>query len=113
MIEKHFTLDKSLAGPDHKASLDPGELIEMVKSIRNIEKALGDGIKTPSESEIKNIAIVRKSIVAKRKIKQGEIYTIDNISTKRPGNGINPMSWYDVIGKRAIRDFSEDEMIEL
>lgn len=113
VIEKHFTLDRNMEGPDHKASLEPNELAAMVKAIRNVEKALGNGIKTPSPSEIKNIPIARKSIVAKKKIQKGELLTEDNITTKRPGNGISPMRWNDVLGTRAIRDFGEDELIEI
>lgn len=113
VIEKHFTLDKNMEGPDHKASLEPQELKEMVLRIRNIEKALGNGKKEPSESELKNLAAARKSIVADRKIKRGEIFTEDNITCKRPGNGISPMKWEEVIGKIAVKDFDEDEMIVL
>lgn len=113
VIEKHFTLDKNMQGPDHKASLEPKELIAMVKSIRNIEKAMGNGIKRPSASEQKNIDIARKSIVARCKIKKGEKYTQDNITTKRPGYGISPMSWFEVMGLTAKRDYDEDELIEL
>jgi len=113
VIEKHFTLDKNMEGPDHKASLEPLELKRMVESIRNIEKALGDGIKKPSESEIKNISIARKSIVASCNIKKGEILTEKNISVKRPGNGISPMRWEELIGTQAKRDFIEDELIEM
>lgn len=113
IIEKHFTLDKNMEGPDHKASLEPQELKAMVDAIRNIEKAIGNGIKVPSESEIKNIAIARKSIVAKRNIKVGEKLTEENITTKRPGNGISPMRWNEILGTTAKRDFSEDELIEL
>ena len=113
VIEKHFTLDRNMEGPDHKASLEPDELSEMVKCIRNIEKALGNGIKEPSKSEKKNISIARKSIVAKTDIKKGDILTEDNIATKRPGTGINPMKWNDVIGTRAIKDFNEDDLIEI
>lgn len=113
VIEKHFTLNKSMEGPDHKASLEPNELKEMVKSIRNIENALGNGIKEPSKSEIKNLFIARKSIVASRLIKKGEKFTEDNLTSKRPGNGISPMRWKDIIGKVASKDFKEDEMIEL
>lgn len=113
VIEKHFTLDKNMEGPDHKASLEPHELKEMVFRIRNIEKALGNGKKEPSESELKNLAAARKSIVADRKIKRGEIFTEDNITCKRPGNGISPMKWEEVIGKIAVKDFDEDEMIVL
>lgn len=113
VIEKHFTLDKTLPGPDHKASLEPGELKAMVQAIRNIERSLGDGIKKPSSSEIKNIAVARKSIVAKKCINKGEVFTTDNITSKRPGTGVNPMEWDNVIGKAAKGDFAEDEMIEL
>lgn len=113
VIEKHFTLDRNMKGPDHKASLEPDELAAMVKAIRNVERALGDGIKTPSPSEIKNIPIARKSIVAKKKILKGEFLTEENITTKRPGNGISPMRWKDVLGTRAVRDFCEDELIEI
>lgn len=113
IIEKHFTLDKNMEGPDHKASLIPDELKLMVDSIRNVEKSLGNGIKQPSEIEKKNIAIARKSIVAKKNIKKGDIFTEENLTTKRPGNGISPMKWNDVIGQYAIRDFSEDEVIEV
>ena len=113
VIEKHFTLDRTMEGPDHKASLEPQELAEMVKSIRNIEAALGSGIKEPSPSEKKNIAVARKSIVAAGPIKKGELFSEDNITVKRPGSGISPMKWFDVIGKTAKRDFEEDELIEL
>jgi N,N'-diacetyllegionaminate synthase len=113
VIEKHFTLDKGMAGPDHKASLEPNELKAMVSAIRNIEKALGNGIKEPSESEKKNIAIARKSIVAKRGISRGEVLTEDNITAKRPGNGISPMRWNEVLGMVANKDYGEDELIEL
>lgn len=113
VIEKHFTLDKSMEGPDHKASLEPEELSAMVKAIRNIESALGNGIKEPSKSEIKNINIARKSIVANCAIKKGEIFTESNITVKRPGNGISPMKWDIVIGQSAKRDFIEDELIEI
>lgn len=113
VIEKHFTLDRTLPGPDHKASLEPNELKAMVDAIRNIEHALGDGKKHVSESERKNMAIARKSIVAARDIKQGEILTEDNLCVKRPGNGISPMRWEEVIGTCAKRDFKEDELIEL
>lgn len=113
VIEKHFTLDKHMEGPDHKASLEPSELKAMVKSIRNIEQALGTGHKTISESERKNIEIARKSIVAAKDIKEGEIFTEENITVKRPGNGISPMEWENVIGKVAKRDFKEEELIEL
>ena len=113
VIEKHFTLDRTLPGPDHKASLEPKELKAMVDAIRNIEQALGDGNKHVSESERKNMAIARKSIVAAKDIKQGEKLTEDNLCVKRPGNGISPMRWEEVIGTCAKRDFKEDELIEL
>lgn len=113
VIEKHFTLDKTLPGPDHKASLEPDELKAMVDAIRNIEQALGDGHKHVSQSERKNIDIARKSIVAARDIRKGETLTEENITTKRPGNGISPMLWDSVIGRKAIRDFKYDELIEL
>jgi N,N'-diacetyllegionaminate synthase len=114
VIEKHFTLDRNMEGPDHKASLEPDELKAMVSAIRNIEKAVGgDGTKHVSKSERKNIAIARKSIVAAKGIKKGEILTEENITVKRPGTGISPMCWEEVIGTKAIRDFAEDEIIEL
>jgi N,N'-diacetyllegionaminate synthase len=111
VIEKHFTLDKNLPGPDHKASLEPDELKTMITAIRNIEKALGNGIKKPSPSELKNRPIARKSIVAKKKIRKGEVFTEENITVKRPGTGITPMRWYEFIGKVAERDYEEDELI--
>lgn len=110
-IEKHFTLDCNMEGPDHKASLEPDQLKKMVKSIRNIELAMGSGIKKPSESEKKNIKIVRKSIVAKTIIKKGEIFNENNITIKRPGSGISPMRWDDVLGTTATKDYTEDELI--
>lgn len=113
VIEKHFTLDKNMEGPDHKASLEPDELKEMVRSIRNIEFALGDGKKITSESEKKNIEFVRKSIVASKKIEKGEVFSEDNITTKRPGYGVSPMRWDEVIGTKADRDYEIDEMIIL
>lgn len=113
VIEKHFTLDRTLPGPDHIASLEPDELKAMVSSIRNIEKALGSAEKKVSDSERKNIAIARKSIVAARNINKGETLTEENITVKRPGTGISPMKWNEVIGTKAIRDFSEDELIEI
>jgi len=113
VIEKHFTLDKSLEGPDHKASLDPQELKAMVTAIRNIEIALGDGIKKPSKSETLNKEVARKSIVARRNIVKGEIFSEDNLTIKRPGHGISPMKWFEVLGTSAERDFCEDELIEL
>ncbi|MBE0440313.1 MAG: N-acetylneuraminate synthase [Gammaproteobacteria bacterium] len=113
IIEKHFTLDKNLPGPDHVASLEPHELKSMIYAIRNIEKAIGDGIKRPSSSELKNIAVARKSLVAACQIVAGEIFSETNLIAKRPGTGITPMRWIDVIGRRAPRNFQEDEQIEL
>ena len=113
VIEKHFTLDRNMEGPDHKASLEPEELKKMVLSIRNIEKAMGDGRKRPSESEIKNRDIVRKSIVASKEIKSGEFFSEVNITTKRPGDGVSPMHWYDVLKNKADRDYKKDEKIML
>lgn len=113
VIEKHFTLDKRMKGPDHKASLEPGELKQMVQAIRNIEVALGDGVKKASRSEEKNRIIVRKSIVAAKMIKKGEVLTVSNIAIKRPGTGISPMQWDKVIGRRAIKNFKSDELIRL
>lgn len=113
VIEKHFTLDRNMEGPDHKASLEPDELKAMVSAIRNIEKALGTGKKAVSESERKNIAIARKSIVAACPIKNGDLLTEDNLTVKRPGTGISPMQWEKVIGTKAIKDFAEEEMISL
>ncbi len=113
VIEKHFTLDKNMEGPDHKASLEPDELKAMVCAIRNVEQTLGSGHKTISESERKNIEIARKSIVAACPIKKGELFTEENLTVKRPGNGISPMRWSEVIGKTAAKDFEEEEMIVL
>lgn len=113
VIEKHFTLDRNMEGPDHKASLEPSELKAMIKAIRIIEKTIGDGIKLPANSEIKNIDIARKSIIANRDIKKGEAFTMENLTVKRPGNGVSPMKWFDVIGTYAVRDFVEDELIEI
>lgn len=112
VIEKHFTLDRTLPGPDHIASLEPNEMKRMVNAIRNIEQAMGNGLKQVSESERKNMAIARKSIVAACNIKKGEIFTEKNLTTKRPGNGISPMRWKEVIGTIAAKDFKEDELIE-
>lgn len=113
IIEKHFTLDKSMEGPDHRASLEPHELKQMIAAIRNIELALGHGEKIASKSEEPNKVVARKSIVAKRNIKAGEVLSEENITTKRPGNGISPMKWFDVLGTKAVRDFMEDELISL
>ena len=111
VIETHFTLDRNLPGPDHKASLEPDELKAMINGIRKVELALGSKEKKPSEMELKNRLVARKSIVAKKAIKAGEVFSVDNITTKRPGSGINPMRWNEVIGMNAIRDFEEDELI--
>lgn len=113
VIEKHFTLDKNMEGPDHKASLEPDELKAMVSAIRNIEQALGSGHKTISESERKNIEIARKSIVAARPIEAGELLTEENLTVKRPGNGISPMRWNEVVGTRAVQSFKEEDPIQL
>ena len=110
-IEKHFTLDNTMEGPDHKASLEPDELKAMVKAIRNMEMALGSSIKKPSQSETPNIKIARKSIVAKDNIKKGEILTKENLAVKRPADGISPMRWDEVVGSIASRDYTEDELI--
>lgn len=113
VIEKHFTLDRSLPGPDHLASIEPRELSQMVQSIRNIELALGDGEKVVSRSEMKNRDVVRKSVVAKRDIRLGEIFSIENLDSKRPGTGISPMKLPEILGKPSPRDFTKDELIEL
>lgn len=113
VIEKHFTLDRNLPGPDHRASLEPDELAEMVKAVRMVEKALGNGIKDVAEAEKSNIEVARKSIVAARDIKAGEVLSEENITVKRPGNGLSPMLWDSVLGTIAVRDFAYDELIEL
>ncbi|MCM8823955.1 MAG: N-acetylneuraminate synthase [Candidatus Omnitrophica bacterium] len=113
VIEKHFTLDRSMEGPDHKASLQPDEFKEMVRAIRNIELSLGDGVRKPSQEELKNRVFVRKSIVAGKDIKKGEVFNENNLAVKRPALGLNPMLWDKVIGKKAKRDFKKDEFIEL
>ncbi len=113
VIEKHFTLDRTLPGPDHQASLEPQELYAMVAAIRNVESALGDGVKQVTPSELKNKDIARKSIVARQAIKLGEFFTTENLAAKRPGSGISPMRWDEVLGMRASRDFNVDELIEL
>lgn len=114
IIEKHFTLDKTLPGPDHVVSLEPDELKAMAIAIHNIDLAIsGDGIKRPSESELKNIEIARKSIVASKNISKGDIFSLDNITIKRPGSGISPMKWDEVIGETAKKNFSTDDLIEL
>ena len=113
VIEKHFTLDRNLPGPDHKASLEPKKLKAMVNSIRNIEKAMGDGVKRPSSSEAKNKPIARKSLVAASAIRAGEIFSEANLAVKRPGTGLSPMRWDEVLGRKAPRSFTVDELIEL
>lgn len=113
IIEKHFTLDRNLPGPDHKASLEPAVLTSMVTAIRNIEIALGDGIKRLSSSEAGNMAVMRKSLVSSQAIRAGEVFTDRNITVKRPGTGISPMLWDEVVGRKATRDFAADELIEL
>lgn len=113
VIEKHFTLDRNLPGPDHKASLEPHELKAMVEGIRNVERALGDGVKRPSPSELKNKPIARKSLVAIRPISAGEAFSTENIGAKRPGTGLSPMLWDEVVGRTAAKDFTIDELITL
>ena len=113
VIEKHFTLDRNLPGPDHQASLEPAELIQMVAAIRNIEQSLGDGIKRPTPSELKNRPVVRKAIVAARAIRAGERFTDGNLTVKRPGTGLSPMLWDEVLLRNAVRDFRIDDLIEL
>ena len=113
MIEKHLTLDRNLPGPDHKASLEPGSFRDMVSAIRNIEQALGSSVKAPSPSELLNKPIARRSLVASRQIKAGQVFTADNVVAKRPGTGISPMLWDEVIGQAASRDFEADEFISL
>lgn len=111
IIEKHFTLDKNMPGPDHRASLEPHELISMIQAIRNIEQALGSTVKKPSPSEAKNKSIARKSLVAKTSIKEGEFFTEENLTIKRPGTGISPMRWDEVIGTKAVNNYQEDDLI--
>ena len=113
VIEKHFTLDRNLPGPDHKASLEPAELKAMVTAIRNIEAAMGDGIKQLTPSEARNRTVARKSLVTSQAIKAREIFSAQNITAKRPGTGISPMRWDEVIGRKAPRDFAADELVEL
>ncbi len=112
IIEKHLTLDKNMPGPDHKASLEPHEFRDMVTAIRNIELAKGDGIKKATKTEIENMKVIRKSIVASRKIKKGELFNEDNLTTKRPGTGVSPMNWEKYLGKKSNRDYKYDEMID-
>lgn len=112
LVEKHFTLDRNLPGPDHKASLEPRELLAMVSAIRDVERALGDGIKRPMPPEIQNRDVVRKSLVANQAIAKGEPFAVDNLSCKRPGTGISPMSYWDRLGQPAARDYAADEVID-
>lgn len=112
VIEKHFTLDKTMKGPDHRASLEPEELGRMVAAVRHIEAALGDGVKRRTASEGKNLVVARKSIVALTDIAKGDVFTQENITVKRPGNGISPMRWYEVMGRKAGRDYLADELID-
>lgn len=113
VIEKHFTLDRNMEGPDHKASLEPNELRDMIEAVRNAEAALGSGLKKPSASEIDNLSVARKSIVAACDIHKGEILTEKNLTTKRPGTGLSPMLWKEILGTEAVRNFGEDELIEI
>jgi N,N'-diacetyllegionaminate synthase len=113
VIEKHFTLDRNLPGPDHKASLEPGELADMIRAIRNIEQAMGDGIKRPCPGEARNMAAARKSLVAAQPIRVGERFSEENLAVKRPGTGVSPMRWNEVLGRHAPRDLAPDELIEL
>lgn len=113
VIEKHFTLDREMVGPDHEASLEPAELSQMVSSVRNVECGMGNGIKRPSLSEMKNIQVVRKSIVARKNIIKGEVFSEKNLCVKRPGNGLSPIKWDEVMGQSSLRDFNADELIEL
>lgn len=113
IIEKHFTLDHNMEGPDHKASLEPEELRNMIKAIRNVEKAFGNGKKAPSKAEKRNIPIVRKSIVAASHIRKGDFFSDRNLTTKRPGKGMSPMQWENIVGTIAKRDYDEDELIEV
>jgi N,N'-diacetyllegionaminate synthase len=112
VIEKHFTLSKNMEGPDHKASLEPDELKKMVDGIRNIERAMGDGIKTPTQSEVKNKVAARKSLVAAKNIRTGDVFSNENLTVKRPGDGLSPMLWEKLIGIKAKRDYQKDEKIE-
>jgi N,N'-diacetyllegionaminate synthase len=113
VIEKHLTLDRGMQGPDHRASLEPHDFAAMVTAIRNLERALGDGCKRPSASEAPNLPVVRKSLVAARAIAKGQPFTADNVTVKRPGTGLSPMRWDEVLGRRARRDFAADELLEL
>jgi sialic acid synthase SpsE len=113
VIEKHFTLDRNLPGPDHKASLEPNELIDMVRAIRDVEASLGDGNKIPRASELTNRDVARKSIVAKQPIKKNEPFTEQNIAIKRPGTGISPMEYWSILGVPSTRDYEVDEQVEM
>lgn len=113
IIEKHFTYDRNASGPDHKASADPAEFKDMVDGIRTVEKAMGESLKHVTDSERGNVAIARKSIVASCPIRKGELFTLENLTVKRPGSGISPMRWYEIIGQKAARDFTSDELIEV
>lgn len=113
VVEKHFTLDRKMEGPDHRASLEPEELKKMVQGIRKVEEALGSGIKAPTVSELRNKEVARKSVVANKDIKKGAIFTAENLTVKRPGTGLSPMKWPEIIGTEAKRDYKEDELIEL
>ncbi len=112
VIEKHITLSRSMDGPDHKASMEPDELVAMVQAIRHVSAALGDGIKKPSASEIKNIPIARKSIVAACEISAGDMFTVENLAVKRPATGLNPMHWDDILGQLATKNYAKDELIQ-
>lgn len=111
VIEKHFTLDREMDGPDHKASLEPDELREMVVSIRGVEKAMGDGNKVPQRSELANLSVARKSLITTRAVHKGEKFTVDNLDVKRPGDGRTPMEYWDVIDSISDRDYVADEVI--
>ena len=111
VIEKHFSLDRNMEGPDHKASLEPDELASMVRAIRDVERARGDGIKRPTDSELSNIRVARKSLVAARPIQKGEVFSEENLTVKRPGTGVSPLLWDDYIGRTALRDYQTDELI--
>jgi N,N'-diacetyllegionaminate synthase len=113
IIEKHLTLDRTMEGPDHRASLEPYELQEMIKGIRQTEAALGTSEKKPSPSELRNLVVARKSIVAKKAIRAGDVFTVENLTTKRPGDGIPASSWYRMLGQKAPRAYVEDEQIKL
>jgi N-acetylneuraminate synthase len=113
VIEKHLTLDRTMKGPDHAASLEPDEFADLVRSVRDVEQALGDGVKRPQANELPNMLVARKSIVAARPIRQGDRYSADNLTVKRPGTGLSPMRWREVIGREAPRDFDKDQLIEL